>query len=126
MRRIIGIFLLGCVSVLYASTSMDTTEVEAFWVWIALFALGIIGIVILFLSSTQMMTIRKLHKEMFTKQLEVERSQTLFLASMSENIHDIVEQRFIETSSEINQPLPEDAEQDHRLLDVTNDLIENQ
>jgi CheY-like chemotaxis protein len=103
---------------------MDTTEVEAFWVWIALFALGIIGIIILFLSSKQMMTIRKLHKEMFAKQLEVEQSQSLFLASMSENIHDIVEQRLIETSSEINQSLPGETAQDHRLLDVTNDLIE--
>jgi len=124
MEKTIWIFLLGCVSFLYAGMLTDTTDVEAFWVWIALFALGIIGIIILFLSSKQMLAVRKLHKEMFAKQLEVERSQSQFLASMSENIHDIVEQRFIETSLTINQPLPEDVVKDHKLLDVTNDLIE--
>ena len=124
MKKIIWIFLTGFSSVLNAGMLIDATEVETFWIWIALFSLGIIGIIILFLSSKQIMTIRKLHKEMFSKQLEVEQSQSLFLASMSENIHDIVEQRLIETSSEINQPLSGETVQDHRLLDVTNDLIE--
>ena len=124
MKKIIWIFLTGFSSVLNAGMLIDTTEVETFWIWIALFSLGIIGIIILFLSSKQIMTIRKLHKEMFSKQLEVEQSQSLFLASMSENIHDIVEQRLIETSSEINQPLSGETVQANRLLDVTNDLIE--
>ncbi len=124
MKKTTWIFLIGFNSVLNAGMLIDATEVETFWIWIALFSLGIIGIIILFLSSKQMITMRKLHKEMFTKQLEVEQSQSLFLASMSENIHDIVEQRLIETSSEINQPLSGETVQDHRLLDVTNDLIE--
>ena len=124
MRKIIWIFLIGSISFLYAGALMDVKEIEAFWIWIALFALGIIGIIILFLSSKQMISIRKLHKEMFTKQLEMEHSQSLFLASMGENIHDIVEQRFAETSDKVNKSLSEDSVQDHRLLDVTNDLIE--
>ena len=124
MKKTTWIFLIGFNSVLNAGMLIDATEVETFWIWIALFSLGIIGIIILFLSSKQIMTIRKLHKEMFSKQLEVEQSQSLFLASMSENIHDIIEERLIETSSEINQPLSGETVQDHRLLDVTNDLIE--
>jgi len=124
MRKIIWIFLIGFISFLYAGPLMDVKEIEAFWIWIALFALGIIGIIILFLSSKQMIAIRKLHKEMFTKQLEMEHSQSVFLASMGENIHDIVEQRFAETSDKVNKSLSENTVQDHRLLDVTNDLIE--
>ena len=103
---------------------MDVKEVETFWIWIALFALGMIGIVILFLSSKQIIKIQKLHKEMFAKQLEMEQAQSVFLASMSENIHDIVEQRFTGTSDKLHQSLAEESEQEHRLLDVTNDLIE--
>ena len=124
MKKIIWIFLPGLLSFLYAGGVIDVKEIETFWIWIALFALGIVGIVILFFSSKQMLTIRKLHKEMFDKQLEVEQSQSLFLASMSENIHDIVEERFIETSSKVNEPLSKGAVQDHKLLDVTSDLIE--
>ncbi len=124
MQKSIWVFLLGVATFLYAETSIDTTDVETFWVWIALFALGVIGIFILFLSSKQMITVRKLHKEMFSKQLEVERSQNEFLAGMSENIHDIVEQRFSETSNKVHHSLAEESVQEHKLLDVTNDLIE--
>ena len=103
---------------------MDVKEIEEFWIWIALFALGFIGITILFLSSRHIMKVQKLHKEMFDKQLEMEHTQSVFLASMSENIHDIVEQRFAGTSDKIHPSLAEESVQEHRLLDVTNDLIE--
>ena len=109
---------------LYAGTILEVKEIEAFWIWIALFALGIIGVTILFFSSRQMIAVQKLHKEMFAKQLEMEHSQSLFLASMGENIHDIVEQTFAETSDEADRSQSEDMVHDHRLLDVTNDLIE--
>ncbi len=124
MKKTIWIFLIGFISFLYAGTLMDVKEVETFWIWIALFSLGIVGIIILFLSSKQMITIQKLHKEMFAKQLEMEHTQSVFLASMGKNIHDIVEQRLAETSDKVNKSLSEDIVQDHRLLDVTNDLIE--
>lgn len=124
MKKTIWIFLTGFLTFLYAGSIIDVKEIETFWVWIALFTLGIIGIIILFLSSKQMMTVRKLHKEMFTKQLEVERSQNVFLAGMSENIHDIVEQKFTGRSDKVHQSLAEENVQEHKLLDVTNDLIE--
>jgi len=124
MRKLILVFLIGLISFLYADSLIDVKELEGFWIWIALFALGIIGIIILFFSSRQIITIRKLHKEMFDKQLEMEHSQSVFLASMGENIHDIVEQTFMEIPDKIKKELPVHVEQEHRLLDVTNDLIE--
>ena len=124
MKKIIWIFLIGLLSFLYAGSVIDVKEIETFWVWVALFALGMVGIIILFFSSKQIITIRKLQKEMFDKQLEMEHTQSVFLASMGENIHDIVEQRFTETSDKVNKSLSEDTVQDHRLLDVTTDLIE--
>ncbi len=124
VSKIIWIFLIVSISFLYASTLMDVKEVETFWIWIALFALGIIGILILYWSSKKVVTMQELHQEI-AKQLEMEHVQSVFLASMSENIHDIVEQKFAESSHKTNKLLSEDsAEQDHRLLDVTNDLIE--
>lgn len=122
MRKLIWVFLLGSISFLFAG--MDVKEIDEFWIWIALFALGLIGISILFVSSKHIMKVQKLHKEMFDKQLEVERSQNVFLSGMSENIHDIVEQRFAGTSDKVHQSLAEEDVQEHRLLDVTNDLIE--
>ncbi len=124
MKKIMWIFLVGCISFLYANTAVDTEEIQTFWVWIAMFTLGIIGITILFLSSKQMLTVRRLHKEMFEKQLEMEHSQAVFLANMGENIHGIMEQTCIKSSDKVSVPLPADNVINHRLLDVTNDLIE--
>lgn len=124
MKKSIWMFLPGAISFLSAGMLIDVKEVEEFWIWIALFALGLIGITILFLSSRHLMKVQKLHKEMFNKQLEMEHSQSLFLASMSENIHDIVEERFAGTSDQVHHSLAEESVQEHRLLDVTNDLIE--
>ena len=125
MKKLIGIFLIGTIS--FLSAGMDVNEVNEFWIWIALFALGIIAIFILFLSSRHMIKIQKLHKDMFDKQLEMEHSQSLFLESMSKNIHDIIEERSlsqISTADDDLFTLLEKSEQEHKLLDVTTDLIE--
>ncbi len=124
MKKIIWIILLGCISFLYADALIDTKEVGSFWMWLAL-ALGIIAIIILFVSSKQMIKMQKLHKEMFDKQLDIEHTQSVFLSSMSESIHDMVEQTYTGTLEKANKSLSvEKSRQDHRLLDVTNDLIE--
>ncbi len=124
MKKVVWIFLIGFISFLYAGTIIDIEDIDTFWIWIAMFTLGIIGITILFLSSKQMMTIQKLHKEMFTKQIEMEESQSLFLTNMSENIHTIIEESFTETSKNANKALSSFSVQDYKLLDITNDLIE--
>jgi len=117
--------MVGMVSFLYAEVLINAEEVDTFWIWIALFALGIVGITILFLSSRQIMTIQKLHKEMFEKQLEMEQAQSLFLANMGENIHEMAEQTLASGHREKpDRSLEKDEPLDQKLLDVTNDLIE--
>lgn len=109
----------------------DTTGVETFWIWIALFALAFIGIAILFISSQQTRRVQKLHQEMFDKQLEMEKNQNLLLTNMSENIHNIAKQALEpgnRSLAQISQPFQTKEEMltnvEHRLLDVTNDLID--
>ena len=125
MKKIIWILSVGLISFLYADTQIDVNQIERFWIWIAMFALGITGITILFIASRQMMNIRKLHQEMFSKQLKMEDAQSSFIASMSENIHDMIEQSCVEAPEKVNQSLStNEGTQDHGLLDVTSDLIE--
>ena len=120
--------LLGMMN--YAQAG-DTASVETFWIWIALFALALIGISILFISSHQARRVQKLHREMFDKQLEMENNQNLLLTNMSENIHNIAKQALEpgnRSLAQISQPFQSKEEMltnvEHRLLDVTNDLID--
>jgi CheY-like chemotaxis protein len=120
--------VLGMIN--YAQAG-DTTGVETFWIWIALFALALIGVTILFISSHQARRVQKLHKAMFDKQLEMEKNQNLLLTNMSENIHNIAKQALEpgnRSLAQISQPFQSKEEilsnVEHRLLDVTNDLID--
>jgi len=106
-------------------------NIETFWIWIALFALAMIGITILFVSSRQTMKIQKLHQDMLQKQLEMEKNQNLLLTNMSENIHHIAKQALersnqaIEQTQQQYQTKEEVLENvENRLLTVTNDLID--
>jgi len=67
----------------------ESSEIETFWIWVALFALGIVGIGILFISSQQSRNMQKLHQTMFDKQLQMEKNQNLLLTNMSEKIHSM-------------------------------------
>ncbi|MCF6205953.1 MAG: response regulator [Sulfurovum sp.] len=118
------IILTVFLGTLLHAEGVSMQEVETFWVWIALFALGMIAVMILFVSSRQMVKIEKMHREMLEKQKEIEQSQSLFLANMSENIYEIVERTYKggHKPSEILNPAEEGKGK--QLLDVTNDLIE--
>jgi len=115
---------------LYAGENINVESIETFWIWIALFALGIIGIIILFFSSKQMLKIQKIHEDMFNKQLEMEQKQALILTNMSENIHDMAKKALERSTQAIekvnasfqNEEIINNVED--TLLDVTNDLIE--
>jgi len=102
----------------------EVQSIETLWVWVALFALGFIGILILFVSSKQIMKIEKLHQEMLEKQLKIEQTQSLFLANMSENIHDIVEKTYKKKLAKDDDTLHVEVDKGKQLIDVTNDLIE--
>ena len=123
----ISMAIAGLSSIGYAQTN-QSVESEIFWVWVALFALGIVGIAILFITSYQTQKMKELHKSMFEKQLEMERNQNLLLANMSENIHNCAKQALernqqhsAETSKDKDTTL---VNVESRLLDVTHDLLD--
>ncbi|HFQ60937.1 MAG TPA: response regulator [Epsilonproteobacteria bacterium] len=124
----IGLSIVVCAE---ATESFSVQNIETFWIWIALFALAMIGITILFVSSRQTMKIQKLHQDMLQKQLEMEKNQNLLLTNMSENIHHIAKQALersnqaIEQTQQHYQTKEEVLENvENRLLTVTNDLID--
>jgi len=115
----------------FAQADIAVQNMEAYWIWIALFALAFTGIAILFISSRQTMKVQKLHQEMLEKQLEMGKNQNLLLTSMSENIHNIAKQALEKTHQTFDQSekpyvtkeeVLENVE--NRLLTVTNDLID--
>lgn len=124
------ITIMGLSSIGFAQANM-TTEIETFWLWIALFSLGIVGIAILFITSYQTQKIQKLHQSMFDKQLEMEKNQNLLLTNMSENIYNMVKQSlqknpkvFEKTSQLLKDKQNVLVDVESRLLDVTNDLLD--
>jgi len=130
MYKKIGLFI-GLISGCYAGENMNITSIESFWIWIALFALGSVGILILFVSSRQMTKIEKLHEDVFNKQLEMEQKQALLLTRMSEDIHNVAQEALDKSTKaidKVNESLKSDmvelANVEDTLLDVTNDLIE--
>ncbi len=122
--------MIGLSMMNYAQAS-EGADIETFWIWVALFALGMVGIAILFISSQQTQKMQQLHQAMFDKQLEMEKNQNLLLTNMSENIHNIAKQALEKNAHILDQTSKsfrnkEDllANVEHRLLDVTNDLID--
>jgi len=106
-------------------------ELETIWIWIALFALGAIGIVILYISSQQMLKLKKLHQQIFEKQREMEEKQVDLLTSMSENIYEIAK-KAIQSSTKVADRTHEEflkselekvVDAEYTLLDITNNLI---
>jgi len=129
-KTLIGIPLL--LTFVYGAESMVTDSIDEFWIWIALFALGVIGILILFISSYQNRKMQKIHREILERQLEMEKNQTRLLSNMGENIHDMVTEALkkevgetVEEKKEVSIKTPPKKEKiEDRLLMVTNDLIE--
>ncbi|MBT8349248.1 MAG: hypothetical protein HKP62_07380, partial [Sulfurovum sp.] len=126
----IGMAITGLSSMGYAEASA-TANVETFWIWVALFTLGIVGIAILFITSYQTQKMQQLHQSMFDKQLEMEKNQNLLLTNMSENIHDIAKQALEKSHHVIDKTSKSFRNKEKilsnvesRLLDVTNDLID--
>ena len=126
----IGMILMS-LGMLTCAQAGEMAESETFWIWIALFALAIVGIVILFVSSYQARKVQHLHQTLFDKQLEMEKNQTLLLTNMSENIHSIAKQALERSQNALTKRVKPFKDKDEilanvedRLLDVTNDLID--
>ena len=83
-----SIVALGLSMMSFAQAG-EGTGVETFWIWIALFALGAVGVAILFISSQQANKMQEMHQMMSDKQLQMEKNQNILLTNMSENIHNM-------------------------------------
>jgi len=122
----IGILGLLLSTWLYAE---DRSGTENFELWIALFALAIVGFLILFFSSKQSRKLQELHQVLLDKQIEMEKNQNILLTDMSKNIHNIAKKALKESRQVINTPASVESKEEmintveNRLLDVTNDLI---
>ncbi len=109
----------------------ESVTIEAFWIWGAIFALAVIVVIILFLSSRRIEKMQKMHENIFNKQLDMEQKQALLLTSMSENIHNVAKEaleKSTEAMEKINSSFKSDMLElthvEDTLLDVTTDLIE--
>ncbi len=122
---------LGLAVGVYAGDLISSDTMDTFGIWVAMFSLGIVGIIILFFSSKQMNKIQEMHANVFKKQLEMEKNQAEILTTMSENIHNIAKEA-LEKSTEamekmnvnMNSESNDVIKVEDKLLNVTNDLLE--
>jgi len=130
MKRKIGILVAGFLTFLYAGDMPIGEAIDTFWIWIALFALGIISVLALFVFSMQTQKMERMYQKMFEKQVEMEKHQTILLSSMGENIHDMIMQALkkekindVENTKQLFQRKKDSEPIEDRLLTITNDLI---
>jgi len=128
MKITIGVF--GSTMMICAGENSRLID-DTFWIWIAVFALGMVGIAILYVSSHQTRKVQILHQVMFDKQLEMEKNQNALLANISENIHNMAKMalekvRLSPENSDFNLTYDRETfgNTENRLLSVTNDLID--
>ncbi len=144
--RIIITIMVGLSVLLYGAESGDQLFTENQIIWVALFVLGLVSIVILIISSRQLLDTKVLHsdmvksqheivkgqEEMVKSQHEIEEGQTTLLANMSENIFKItkeaIEKRDVILKNSKDHPIEEVLEQvtqeENTLLGRTHDLID--
>ncbi len=109
----------------------EKTDNTDYGLWFALFALAMIGIVYMFLSSEQIRRLKREHQRMRTKHQELEQKQHEALSSMGENIQIIAKETMIHThelAEKVKEtPFYRDVEKvmsnENELLDVTGDLV---
>jgi CheY-like chemotaxis protein/signal transduction histidine kinase len=125
-----GMAIIGLSNMGFAQTDM-AVQVETFWIWIALFALGLVGITILFVTSLQTQKMQHLHQSIMNKQLEMEKNQNLLLTNMSENIHDMAKKALYKSHEALDKKTKSYRHKEKvlanietRLLDVTNELLD--
>jgi len=73
--------------------------------WIALFGLGTIGILALFISSAQIKKLKKRHNKLKNKQKEIEKKQSLLLEKMGEKIQNAALQNVANETKLLAAPL---------------------
>jgi len=89
--------------------------------YMALFALAIISVFMLYVLSHQMSNIKEMYKKMFQRQQRIEEKQATVLAQMSEKIQCMT-QDVIDNHCD-NEKVPVETSKEE-LLDITSDMIE--
>lgn len=74
-------------STVKASTAISETQEEGYRLWIALFALAVVGILALFVSSVKMQRLERHHEQIRQKHEEIERRFTELFRRLGENIY---------------------------------------
>ena len=108
------------------------TEGDDFTIWSALFGLGIVSLIALFLSSEQLANFKKYIYTKQEKRDKIEQKQNQILSSMSENIQTIAQEttataKKLATENErgnIEKDLEKVLNSEHQLLALTTNLIE--
>jgi CheY-like chemotaxis protein/signal transduction histidine kinase len=124
--KIILLYLLLTFSLL--ANSDIPIENEDFSTWLALFALGGVGILALFTSSRQLENFQKKEK----KQTKENQAQDQILSSMSENIQNIAKETLdsatkianLEDENSVHSDLKKVINSENQLLSITTNLIE--
>ncbi|AKF25489.1 hypothetical protein YH65_08980 [Sulfurovum lithotrophicum] len=114
----------------YGREDIPSDNINALWIWIALFGMAAVGVLILFVSSLQRKKIGKVYENILDRQLEMEKEQALFLSNISENIYDMVT-KTLKKKEEEPENTKESAVQtadtkediEDKLLAVTTDLL---
>ena len=74
MRASMLLYMVMSASVVYAG-GFNMENMDSMGIWVALFALGIIGIVILYISSKQVSKTEEVYRHIIDKQQEIEHKQ---------------------------------------------------
>lgn len=133
-------FILGIIVMfphtLFANAYIDLLREETPSLWVSLFALAIISMMSLYLSSEQLKELDKKHKLILQKEKEIEKKQQFILEFMGEKIETstkgIVKSRknleknlFVENNpSRLKQEIAKFQENEALLLDATEELID--
>ena len=139
MKKILSFLFYLILVTLSLSADIDIidlknidTKSDDFTLWIALFGLGAIGLIALFLSSEQLANFKKYIYEKQKKRDKIEQTQNQILSNMSENIQTITQEttataKKLATENErenIEKDLERVVNSEHQLLALTTNLIE--
>jgi CheY-like chemotaxis protein len=134
MKKILFCLTIVSVAVFANSPVFNDIAVESedFTMWSALFGLGIIAIIALFLSSEQMKNFKEHLKKKQESQNKISQEQDKMLSQMGENIQNIAQNtvetaRKLSTSDDdldITSDLAKVIRSENQLLSITTNLIE--
>jgi len=113
LTLLINVYLLADTVIQLDNIATDS---EDFTMWIALFGLGIISILALFLSSERVNSFKKEYKSKKDLEHKIQASQDAVLSKLGENIHTIAKDT-LETH-------PSTTKSENQLLSITTSLID--